>query len=545
MNPAWDSVSRLGRLPWLRMAAWATLLAAGAASARLGLELAKRAAFPWDLLLWSESPFMTDMLKLAGGLSVFGSPGEVNSFVYSPGLEYLCYALLAPFGAALDVRFSRALSIGLGVAAALLLARLVVGWVGALEGERRRPLLACGAFALGLLLLFRSPTTSAVHPDALHILHAFGTLTLCSEALRRQSFRIALVAMGVSGLGIWTKQPETLACVGAGAALLLGHAWGPRRALALLGTGAAVTLASLACLLGPEQSRFYLFELPMRQGLLWSKLVGLVLTDVLHYPDRLLVWLFGAAALVQLWSRRDDAGVRAYLVPWLCVGVFSMWPSVASYLKAMGIQNNLFSIDLWWLVAALVGFARLDDDAAIEPRPFAVMLPAALVLCMLPIFDWIEYGSGVVAPNQVQIRAAQYAYAEQYDALVKRDLEAGRRILIGHGTMTWIRNGVHAPPVDRMVSALELEKGGLSDRADTATRLAARAYDRIYMPAHPWFDATFYGSAAGQALAANYREVGEIPPPPPLNALAPNDALMVRIAILEPLAPGPESASTR
>lgn len=528
-------LTRATRVPWSRVAAWFTVLTVGGLSFRLALELAKRAAFPWDLLLWSESPFMTDMLKIARGDSPFGPMSDVNSFAYSPGLEYLSYALFAPFGAALDVRFPRALCIVFGVASALLIARLVVRWVTALDGERRRPLLAWTAFCIGLLACFRSPTTVALHPDSFQIAHELGTLSLCSAALYRRDFRLALAAIGLAGLGVWTKQPAALAGMGAGLCLALGHAWGRSRLLALAAVGGAVTLGSLACVLAPEQSRFYLLEVPLRHGVQWGKVIGLLMNDIGGTPHRLLLWLFGAAGFVQLWSRGDASLRRTYLIPWLCMGLFEGLTSMAAYLKPMGIHNNLYAIDLLWLIAALAGFARLDAEAGSEPRPFGVALPAALAVSLLPVFALLPFHGGFVGPNQMPIRDAHYTYGLAYDALVKRDIEAGKRVLVGHGTATWIHNGVHEPPLDRLVSALELHAGGLIERAGTVQRLNERAYDRIYLPASLWFDASMYGPAVTQALATNYREVSEDSLPAVLvGAAVPNEALMVKLVILEP-----------
>jgi hypothetical protein len=480
------------------------------------------------------------MLKLARGQSPFGPVSDVNSFTYSPGLELLSYALFAPFGAALDVRFPRALCIAFGFVSAFLLARLVVHWVNALEGERRRPLLACGAFCIGVLTLFRSPTTVALHPDNFHIVHELLMVSLCSAALSRQDFRLALAAMCLGGLGVWTKQPAALAGVGAGLCLALGHAWGRNRLLALFGAGAVVTLASLACVLGPEQSRFYMLELPLQHGVKWSKLLGLAQNDIAGTSHRLLIWLFGAVGLVQIWSRADARVRRVYLVPWLCMGVFEGGTSLAAYLKPMGIQNNLYAIDLLWLIAALAGSARLDAEPALERRPFAVWLPACLVFSLLPIFKWGVYHGVLVAPNQMPIRDVHYAYAREYDALVKRDLEAGKRVLVAHGTAIWIHNGVYDPPLDRMVSALELSVGGLIDRAGTLQRLNERAYDRIYMPSSPWFDSSMYGPAVNQALAANYREASE-PLPAVLGTENPNEALMIKLLVFEPRPDAPRA----
>src|SRR5258708_8231196 len=62
----------------------------------LAVETALRVVFPWDMYLWSESPFMTNMLKLHNHQPVYTAPADGNSFVYSPGLEYLTFAVLNP-----------------------------------------------------------------------------------------------------------------------------------------------------------------------------------------------------------------------------------------------------------------------------------------------------------------------------------------------------------------------------------------------------------------------------------------------------------------
>jgi hypothetical protein len=529
----------LARVP-SALASWAVALAASGLAANLAYELGRRAVFPWDFLLWAESAFMTDMLKLAQGLSPFGPPEDANSFIYSPGLTYLCYALFAPFGVALDVRWPRSLNMLFGAVAALLLARAVVRWVNGLDGERRRPLLFAAACSLGVLLIFRSRTTTSVQPDNLQMLHAMLTFSLCVESLRRKSFRLGLLAMFVSGLAVWIKQPAGLAFVGAGLALGWGHAWGRRRTLALFGLGAGVCALSLACLLVPDQSRFYLLSIPLQHEIQWGKVIGFLPIDIVSNPHRILLWLFGPAAAWQLWQRRDEAEARAYLIPWLCIGSFEIGGSMAPYLKAFGIDNNLYPFDLWWLLASLAAFARLDAHPSRPRPPLQVLLPAGLTLALVPVFTWVQLPQLTLAPNQFAIRDVHYEYGRQFDALVAGDLEAGKRVLVAHGTMTWIRNGRRDPPLDRIVSVVELRAAG-EDRVGTAQRLASRAYDRIYLPDVPvWFDATLYGPEIVEVLRANYHKVDTLPMPPPLPGLYPNDALMVPVAILEP---GPETAA--
>src|SRR5579863_78036 len=69
----------------------------------LAVETALRIRFPYDLYFWSESPFLTNLMKLDQHQHIYTSPADANSFVYSPGLEYLCFAILKPFGRELDI----------------------------------------------------------------------------------------------------------------------------------------------------------------------------------------------------------------------------------------------------------------------------------------------------------------------------------------------------------------------------------------------------------------------------------------------------------
>ena len=55
----------------------------------LTVEVALRVVFPWDLVMWSESPFLTNMLKLTNGTPLYTAPDDVNSYLYAPGLELL------------------------------------------------------------------------------------------------------------------------------------------------------------------------------------------------------------------------------------------------------------------------------------------------------------------------------------------------------------------------------------------------------------------------------------------------------------------------
>ncbi len=102
----------------------------------LAYQVFRRIVFPWDLYIWSESPFMTNMMKLATASSVFDGPSEASSWVYSPGLEYVCFALLRPVGLHLDVRACRAVNVIIGLGGSYFAAKCSSMLLGLLDGAR-------------------------------------------------------------------------------------------------------------------------------------------------------------------------------------------------------------------------------------------------------------------------------------------------------------------------------------------------------------------------------------------------------------------------
>src|SRR5438093_721855 len=162
-------------------------IVAGAFLLVLGFEVARRVMFPWDFLIRFESGFMTDMLKLHNGRALFGALADLDNAVYAPAQELLTWLALRPVGRALDVRFCRLVAVALGLAAAAAAA-------GLSARGRARWL----AFAAATLLLFRSYTADAPHPDQLRALHAVVLLALCERAVTRGAVAPALVAFLVA-----------------------------------------------------------------------------------------------------------------------------------------------------------------------------------------------------------------------------------------------------------------------------------------------------------------------------------------------------------
>jgi hypothetical protein len=481
------------RFSWLLRALLAFLVLV------LLVELALRLVFPWDLFVWAESPFMTNMLKLHNGVPLYTTPADANSFVYSPGLEYLTWALLRPLGLHLDIRFCRLVSVAVGLLAAWLAARSAVR-IALAPGGRAVPARAEWVFAgVFTLVVFKNLTADVPHPDNLHMLHFAATFLLGVEALRTRSAHWALAAALLAGLAPLTKQVAVAGPVGLlGAFLLAGRLRG--RTLALCtGVGAAAWVASLALLLVPEYASFYSFEL-LSLHPVGPKLFELS-SDILLVPHRLLLWVGGVCGVWWYW--RPDPALRPYLLLWLGLGLTEVLPGLAGYFKAMGTWNNLGIIDLWLAVGLVPLLARAFGEAEKVDGPgtpdrigrrAGVLFGAVLLLALLP--------------TRMPPDPALRSYCEQLEQLVGQDLEGGRSVLVAHGAMFGIRNGARDVPLDRANSLVELWVGGQGHRAHTARRLAEAHYDRIYL------NSRWYGQAVERARKDHYRVVGRIPEAP-------------------------------
>ena len=477
-----------------------------AVSGCLGLaarQLAKRIPYKWDMCIWSESPFLTNMLKIDAGQPVYTSPEQVNSFVYSPGLEYLTYAILKPINRHLDIRYCRMVSVGFAVLASLAFMRcsvLLAGESLPREPGRWFPPLSAAIF---FLVIYHNFTSDVPHPDNLHICHLAVTLMLTFEAIRRPSARRAAIAVLFASAAVLVKQTAAPSSVGVTLALV---AFAPRRLRAaswLVPLAAVASMAALACLWSMGQARFYTFEVLSSHGIQTERIPQLL--HFLFEEYRLLPVLLFAIALFS-GLRSQNPTLKKLLVAHLLIGLFEAAPAMLAFLKPMGNWNNLAVIEAWATVP-FVPFllSLLRNDAAEEggeigSRPLdlfarlaVITLSFCLIYCYMPTKD---------TPQQVH-----YDYIRKIDRMVGRDLRAGKRVLVAHGTAFQLRNQSRQIPLDRSNSFLELKVAGKTGQTGTERRLREKYYDRIYL------NSIWYSPRVNATLPENYREVARIPAP--------------------------------
>jgi hypothetical protein len=205
----------------------------------LVVEEVPRLLFPWDLRIFSESPFLTNMLKLTAGQGLHGKPADANSFIYAGGLEYLTYGLLRPLGLQLDIRACRAVSVLIGAVSAYVIGHVAVRFQRALGDDGAGKATHFVASAAAFAMILKNYDGDACHPDNLYGLHAMLAIALVYAAVSSERFGLALAALAVAGVCVVTKQTAIPGFFGAAGVLLYfrGRAWGVRRSAVALAWG--------------------------------------------------------------------------------------------------------------------------------------------------------------------------------------------------------------------------------------------------------------------------------------------------------------------
>jgi len=455
-----------------------------------------RILFPWDLRMFSESTLLTDMLKMTAGYGPYTRPADQNSFIYAPGLEYLTFGLLRPFGAQLDIRACRAVTVLVGVSAALVAGRIAVRFAEALGTVGHRRAARFVAASVAVLVVFKSFTADGCHPDNLHCLHAMLVVALCGAAVDGQSFRIAALAVVVAGLGVAVKQTALPGALGA-LVVVLGlcrRSFGVARSAALAALSALSVIAG-AWLVFHGPGKFWALDVPSHHTVELERFYGLV-AHVMSVPHRVLLLLTFVPSVLYL-AMRTGGRARAVLGPWLVIGATEVLPSLASYFKVLGWWNNLTILDLWAALPVLGIIAHVvhapRNERPLVGRAVAGGALVTLLVALVPTRAWPKHG--------------QFELGRALDAAVAGDVAGGRRVLVSMGSATLVHAGVLDVPLDRVTSIGERFVAGLDDFSETKARLSARYYDKIYLLGE---EAPAYPPDVEKVIDASYHPVGTI-----------------------------------
>jgi hypothetical protein len=466
--------------------------------------------FPADILIWSESDFVNDIIKLRVGYPLYSPQANNDSFVYTPGSQLLTYALASLVGGADSMPVLRGIQLGYVVLAAvvgaLCVRRLLV------MAAPERPIPGRGVWAAlwlpALFLIATNAVTNAyapnLHNDALALLVSAVAYWLLLEYAGTRDRRLLIAMALVPAAGFLVKQSLALwAGLYVAYLLLFDRPLAPRRvalfAAAALG-GVALAVAVGLAIWG-EDFHYWAIVVLGAHGVF-------PLRSVQHLLEAWEYFAVGIAAALVLLRGAAAARLLGVWLVWLALLAAETYTSgVAWMLNHMGPGSLIAGV--WLLAGATRLWAdALDGAAAASPverwlRPAGAMAIGALLLS----------GLGVVRLPRLPIPTDAMRYVRDIEAEFA-GVPAGD-ILLDAGSWLYARDGVVMK--DRAPTIGERGWSATGDFSQTLRRIETQRYRKVLVRnLHVddfWYDHATWRRPSGirQALLTHYREVRTIP----------------------------------
>lgn len=496
------SASEIGRL--------AIVLATGVLAILAGTRLLAHVRFPADILIWSESDFVADIIKLRTGRPVYAPEADNESFPYMPGAQALTWLLSSAVGMGDSIVAMRAVQLLFTITSAVLgtltARRLLQGAGVHLD---RRDAAGWAAFWTPMLFLvatngITNPFTFLLHNDALNLLLTMCTYWLLVEFTftRSRAALIALIAMPM--LGFVVKQSSVLWVGLVPLQLWLFDPQPSFRRAFVVGFVASVLVAAafgLLYALWGADFIYWVFTVLKAHGVS-------PIRSLHHAVEAAPYW---AAGLVGGMVLLPGPGLRRLIGLWL---VWLALMATETYTSGIAwMMNHIGPASLiggvWFAAAVTVAWRAWMRSAATRERAVqwmqAAMGAGALVMA-LPLLDLVHL------PEQAFGDAA-YGYVRAIEQ--ETDGIAPTKMLVDVGSWTYLRTNTVQKDRAPTIGERGLSQSG--DFSGVVQRLNARVYDRIlvrhFHEDDMWYDAGFWNAPSGvrAALEANYREVRTIP----------------------------------
>jgi len=167
---------------------------------------------PADILMWAETNFVGDIIKLRIGAPIYTPPGDNNSLIYTPGAPLLTYAISWLIGKPASIVAWRVIQLGFIFCAALI-ATSCARELGAMAFPDVRLPFPRTWFAfsfLALLLAATAPNTNkfahCLHTDALALLISISSFWTMLYYLKAPSARRVLLMAICPAVGYFVKE---------------------------------------------------------------------------------------------------------------------------------------------------------------------------------------------------------------------------------------------------------------------------------------------------------------------------------------------------
>lgn len=516
--------------PSLVALAACTLLAIGLLIA-FGIYARPLIELPADLLMFSETAFVENMIKLNTDQPLYTPPEDSNSIVYNPGAYLVTHLLASLTGLTHSVPGLRVIQLLYALLAALIATRCarVLRAYAFPEAPTYHPAIWVVFTAVTMMLLATAPHvnryTFSLHVDALALLASMACFWSLVSYYRHES-RASILAMVVTPtLAFLAKQSLVtwlpLLVLGV---LLRGRTHIRTGVIVAIAGGLLVAVATFVC-----------YQV-------WGEAYGFWVFTVLS--ARTTIALGPAAQSISV-ARSLDHLLRAW--PDITIGIAGLWYLMKSHDPLRRIAPLAV---VWALLLASEAYSSSSGWGALYHFGPGVMVGAAFVFAGLPILwyaqqepsreaAWSAWGRALARCcmalaifsvwNVVPTGNADHPrYGKKFErptdvyryiTAVEREFEGlpPEKVLLGVGSWRYLAADVLQK--DRAVSMADQPPGGIYENFNvTLERLRRQAYDKILLQdfhtAYFLYDWGSWERSPGfrTTLLAYYDEVATIPP---------------------------------
>ncbi len=470
--------------------------------------------FPADILIWSESDFVNDIIKLRVGYPFYSAQVNNDSFAYMPGAQVLTFLLASAVGQSDSLTAYRAVQVGftLGASAFGVLSIRRLLQAAHVTLSARETMVWSAVWFPALFLMATNNITNAnsalLHNDALNqLINLFAFWLVVEFAVTRNTTALVVLAL-LPAMGFLVKQTSAIwMALGGGFLLLFDREPSWRRAIAFVVPATVLIVAAfgLGFALWGQDFIYWVFEV------LGKHTVSPV-RSVQHALDGGAYFAAGMAGGLMLMR---GGAFRTLIGPWLVwLGVLvveTYTSGIAWMLNHMGPGCLLAGV---WLLAGATRLwhERLPFDerggplGVAVPRWVSVASAVAVGFFCLPAL-------GVVKLPTVPIPADTRRYVTAVEQEFK-GLPADQ-VLIDAGS--WMYTPSRVVQKDRAPTIGERGYSGTGDFSGMLQRIREQRYRRIlvrhYHEPYFWYEHESWDSPSGirAALEKSYREVRVIP----------------------------------
>jgi hypothetical protein len=467
--------------------------------------------FPADIIIWSETDFVNDILKFHQGYPIFTAQVNNESFHYLPGAQLLTYGLAWLSGHSTSLAAYRLIQVVYSVLAAMVGVSCVRQLIEVVRPSiRSRDQLWWGAVYLPVLFLLATnsltnPFTHLLHNDALAQLITLIAFWLSLRYAITGDKRLLWLMALMPVAGFWVKQNGAIWALFYCLQLaFFDQSRSIKRVLvfALTSFGALGISVAAGYLLWGEPFIFWIFVVLARHTVSPLRSFKHVL-DIWPY---FAVGLFGGIVLLR------GEKFKVLLGPWLLwlalISLEAYTSGVAWMLNHIG--PGCLIAGVWFLAALTVIWPEIVDArlGAFEPQKWLRAGAGLAIVCLL--FS----GFGVVRVPDRPFGDDAYRYVSQIEK--EFDGQAPENILLDMGTWIYARTGVIMK--DRAPAIGERGFSHTGDFSGIIQRLNEKRYAKILVrnlhEADFWYDGGRWTKSSGirEALLNNYRETGKIEP---------------------------------